>query len=268
MHNSPQCSEEADLKSHISQRGIYVIGVRNIPPYQMLPLIVTALLVYAPTHPKMRIGSDYDGGYVILNLTGVVKYDHIVSGGIGHTNTLEIDMVNQHPGLTCDAYDHSISALPTPDPRITWHKKMVATHNDGHHDDLHYYLNKYRNLFVKMDIEAGEFRWLDTVSDTQLNSIAQLVIEWHAPTHFSEHDWSIMARVAKTHRLVHVHACNCCAPVEYYGTQVHRAIECTYVRKDLEPSIQLSKAPIPGPLDMRNVRGMPEMIISWAPFVN
>jgi hypothetical protein len=44
-------------------------------------------------------------------------------------------------------------------------------------------------------------------------------------SHFSTHDWTIMACVAKTHRLVHV--CNCCGTVDYYGVKVHRAIECT-----------------------------------------
>ncbi len=234
----------------------------------LLPLLLHALLVYEPSHPKVRMGIDYDGGYVAVNLTGVVTYDHCISGGVGHDNSFEIAMVDTQPGLTCDVYDHSISSLPQSDPRLTWHKQMVGQAQPDVADNLHSYLNGYSNLFVKMDIEGGEFPWLASVSNKQLKSIAQLLIEWHFVAKWAPWQWDILARLAKTHKLVHVHVCNCCGFDVIQGVKIPHVFECTYVRKDLEPSTTLSSAPIPGPLDMRNVQSLSDVNISWPPFVN
>lgn len=232
------------------------------------PLIV-ALCVFAPSHPKMRIGIAGDGGYVALNLSNVVKYDHILSGGIGGDNSFEIHALDLNPGLTCDAYDHTINGLPKPDPRIIWHKTKVGPISEGG-DPLTSYLDKYSNILAKIDIEQGEFAWLAGVNDKQLNSIAQLMIEWHALDFTTPHYQREMVRLSKTHKLVHVHVCNHPAIGSRIigGVKVPHVIECTYVRKDLEPSTTLSAEFIPGPLDAPNVPGSPEISLNWPPFVN
>ncbi len=223
-----------------------------------LPLLLTALLVSAPTHPKIRVGCNYDGGYVMINLTGVVTYDHFLSGGVGHDNSFEIACLDLQPGIKGDVYDHTIPRLPQPDSRLTWHRTPVGPGGDS----LTSYLDQYSNVLLKMDIEGGEFPWLAQVSDKQLKSIAQLVIEWHLVRTWTQKEWDIVTRVSKTHTLVHVHVCNCCGFDLVQGVQVPHVFECTYVRKDLEPSTTLSSAPIPGPLDMRNVLANPESSIT------
>lgn len=230
----------------------------------MLPAILTALIVYSSQYPKIRMGRDHDGGYVIVNLDRAVTYDHFVSGGIGHDNSFENAILDRYPNIKGDAYDHTISKLPMPHPRLTWHRQSIGSGGDF----LHSYLNTYKNIFLKMDIEGGEFPWIANITDTQLNSIAQLVIEWHNSKDFNQWHWDILARVAKTHTLVHIHVCNCCPSNNIQGVTVPNVFECVYVRKDIQNGGKLSSDPIPGPLDMRSVITLPEITLSWPPFVH
>jgi hypothetical protein len=43
-------------------------------------------------------------------------------------------------------------------------------------------MNKYNNIFLKMDIEGAEYPWLLSLNNDQLNKFKQIVIEFHGIT--------------------------------------------------------------------------------------
>lgn len=120
---------------------------------------------------------------------------------------------------------------------------------------------------IKMDIEGGEFSWIDSLTDMQLQKIQQIVIEFHRP--FTEEKWHILSRLAHTHWLVHFHPNNCHVSKNYFvqGVYVPNIFECTYIRKKSIPinPLPYSTEPIPGPLDQKN-RPRQDIIISGFPY--
>ena len=68
------------------------------------------LTVYQCPYPKLRIGKNNDGGYIIVNIPDI-KYDIIISGGISDDITFETDFVNKY-GVECVAFDGTIQRLP------------------------------------------------------------------------------------------------------------------------------------------------------------
>jgi hypothetical protein len=234
-------------------QGLTTEAVPTVPP------VLAALFVFASSHPKVRLGRKHDGGYVVAS---GLAYDHFLSGGICGDISFEHHFLELHPDLTCDAYDHSIERLPVRHPRIAFHRQMVGPRGNT----LQSYLDGYANVFVKMDIEGGEFSWLDGLTDTQTNSIAQLVMEVHWPS--TRAQWDALARLARTHYLIHLHGNNHGGLTNVSGVMIPEVFECTYVRNDLEAELALNQGSIPSPLDMPNNPGAADIGLSWPPFVN
>ena len=59
---------------------------------------------------------------------------------------------------------------------------------------------------IKMDIEGAEFAWFDSLNESQVQCIQQMVIEIHSP--FDEKKWKLLNRISLSHWLVHLHPNN------------------------------------------------------------
>lgn len=223
-----------------------------------------SLTVYKPEHPKIRIGNKYDGGYIIVDKLG--DYDLFLSGGISDDISFEIDFLNHHPTLKGYAFDGTISTMPSHSlgDRLKFVKKNIGAEETHTLTNLHSYLDSHSDIFMKMDIEGGEYPFLYSLSDKQLSHIKQLVIEFH-----DSHNLDILSRLAKTHWLVHFHANNFSGPKgTFYGnTFVPAVYECTYVRKDIYPSLYQNSDPVPNPnLDRPNNKMLSDIHLNMLPY--
>lgn len=82
------------------------------------------LKVYkTPSHTKIRLGSKYDGGYVIVD--NVCDYDLFVSCGISDNIDFEVDFLNRYKNVNCLAFDGTISNIPVNNQNITFIKKIL-----------------------------------------------------------------------------------------------------------------------------------------------
>ena len=73
--------------------------------------------------------------------------------------------------------------------------------------------NNYNNIFLKMDIEGGEYPWLLQIDENSLNKFIQIVIEFHGITNDSWHcnyndKIKCLEKLSKTHYIVHAHGNN------------------------------------------------------------
>ena len=223
-----------------------------------------SLTVYKPLHPKVRIGNKYDGGYVIVDELG--DYDLFLSGGISNDISFEVDFLNRHQSVNCIAFDGTIQNIPPHSlgDRLQFVKKNIGFQETSTVTNLHSYLNTHSDIFMKMDIEGGEYPFLSTLSDKELSNIKQLVIEFHNP-----YNLSIPSRLSKTHWLVHIHANNALAGrgVFYGSTFVPAIYECTYVRKDLYSILQQNSDPIPNPaVDKPNIPTSQDIPLNMLPY--
>ena len=217
---------------------------------------------------KIRVGKDYDGGYVI--------YDNIPTGillscGISNDDSFEHAFTKKYD-CKCIAFDGSIPKLPHPSPDIEFVKKYVGDKNNRNYTNLHDLISKHRNIILKMDIEGGEYPFLNSISRKQLNKINMIMIEFHS----SRGQWGLFDDkkigcfdiLNKTHVLCHIHANNSIKPKEYNGVKVPQVFECLYVKKKFVKDAKLNTERMPSKLDMRNVKSKPEISMNYPPFVN
>jgi hypothetical protein len=155
--------------------------------------------LFQPFHCESlaRIGKDHDGGYLI-NSHDIDAARTLMSFGIGEDTSFEQMFLNENH-IHAEAYDASIEQLN--DSRIKHYREHVKTNNiDG-------ILGKYRSIFLKCDIDGGEY---DILYDLLRHSskFVGAVIEFHGisnPHNFDE----LTNFISKFRlRLVHAHVNN------------------------------------------------------------
>ena len=241
------------------------------------------LTVYESIFKKIRLGNDFDGGYVIAEINKDDNpYKLLISCGIGKDISFEKHFTDKY-NIKCYAFDGTIQQLPNEsNSEIIFVNKNISKENSNTNTNMLDIINENDNIFLKMDIETWEYDWLSIINDDILNKFKQIVIEFHFPFTYSEdifnsfsypmdveYKMKCLAKIAETHYLVHFHCNNCCGTTNYENIVVPNVFECTYVRKNLVSSIELNNTKIPDPiLDRPNVKGNPDIELSGYPFTH
>jgi len=157
---------------------------------------------------KMRIGSTYDGGYIIIDK--LCDYDVLLSCGIANDDSFEHYFVNKY-NKKCFAFDGTIRNIPHQHKNIEFIKKNIGTTNDT--TDMKNLIKDHDNIFLKMDIEGSEYDWINNLSDIEINKFKQICIEFHleheCATHISlTNKLNAMKKIANSHYCVHFHGNN------------------------------------------------------------
>jgi hypothetical protein len=225
-----------------------------------------SLTVYKSPFPKMRLGQDFDGGYITVDVPDA-KYSVMLSGGVEEDVSFEEAFLEKYPGVKCLAFDGTIDKLPKENDAITFIKKNIGAQNDECVTNLHDIINSHDNIFVKMDIEGGEISWIKSLKYEQMIKFDQVVIEFHHP--FGWDEVEVFDKFNDSHYLVHIHANNVCGVRDHGGVNVPNVFECTYLNKKYFTSHpQLNTDSLPCNIDMRNRESLPEIELNYYPFVN
>lgn len=222
------------------------------------------------TDKKKRLGVNADGGYIIAELDG--EYDCYISAGVSNEESFSKEFIEKYNmnKENSFAFDGTIADYPYHyTDKITYIKKNIGGHNDDNITNLSFLTDKYQNIFLKMDIEAGEYPWLLSIDETQLNKFKQIVIEFHGITG----DWlwnypdkvQCLEKIAKTHYIVHAHGNN-------YGCVVNNipdVIELTLINKNYfahTPNLNTTSMPIEN-LDYPNNLEWNDIKLDMYPFL-
>jgi len=221
---------------------------------------------------KYRCGVNRDGGYVLAELEG--GYDCYISAGISDEESFSKHFIDKY-GLdeyNCFGFDATIEKYPYEyTNKISFIKKNIGPVNDEQQTNLSYLANKYSNIFLKMDIEGGEYPWLFSLSEMQLSRFKQIVIEFHGITndgwgYWNQDKMKCLQKLASTHFLVHAHGNN-------FGPVLHGipdVIELTYVNKayfnGITPEYNRVPLPMVG-LDFPNNMEYNDIPLNHEPFV-
>ena len=237
-------------------------------------LIVQSLTMYHSDN-KLRLGNDNDGGYVIVEMDG---YDYLLSGGVGCDIGYEQAFTDKY-GVKCsvfDGTDDKAEELCKNEPNISFVKKNIGGTESETTTNLKHIISKYENMFLKMDIEGGEWPFINSLSMEELKRFKQITLELHFPN--SSKHWEQLYKISQTHYLVHYHANNNCnilystgqfLPERHPHLSVPAVFECTYVRKDLfDKPLLLNTQPLPTKLDRRNVMSKLDYLIDCEPWVH
>jgi hypothetical protein len=231
--------------------------------------ILKQLQVYA-FDKKIRLGANSDGGYVIADLEG--GYDCYISAGISNEESFSRDFLQRYPVAKKDTYgfDGTIEEYPYQyTTEIQFIKKNINSFNDSGNTDLGFLMNEYSSIFLKMDIECGEYPWLLQCSTQQLDRFKQIVIEFHGIVGCQCHTpgkAESLEKLNSTHYIVHAHGNN-------YGMVIDGVpdvIELTYINKryfdGIPPELNTIPFPING-LDFPNGTHTNDIKLYKYPFV-
>ena len=225
----------------------------------------SVLTVYKSPFKKVRIGKEFDGGYVITEIPNM-KYNLLLAGGIEQDISFEEEFIIKYPEVSAYAYDGTINNLPIVNNNITFVKKNIGSINNNHVTNLHDIINKNYRIFVKMDIEGGEIPWINSLSDVQMDKFDQIVMEFHSP--FSNKEIPVFDKINKYHYLIHFHPNNCCGTRNHNGVVIPNVFECTYLHKKYFLKYpELNSELIPTSIDMKNT-SKEDIYINYPPFVN
>ncbi len=223
---------------------------------------------------KIRCGSNSDGGYVFAELEG--EYDLYISAGISNEESFSRDFINKYNMNEYNSFgfDGTIDKYPYEYTKnISFVKKNINNFNDKDNTDLSFLASKYTNIFLKMDIEGGEYPWLLSLDEKLLENFKQIVIEFHGITNDGWNTSYInkvkcLEKLSKTHYIIHAHGNN-------HGPVFNKfpdVIELTYVNKkyfepDFHPIFNTTALPIPK-LDFSNKPGDKDIDLNFYPFVH
>lgn len=220
---------------------------------------------------KIRLGNNSDGGYVFIDMP-VGSYDCYISAGVSNEESFSRDFINKYNlnSGCCFAFDGTINNYPYEyTNKITFYRKNIAPFKSPYHVNLRYFIDKFNDIFLKMDIEGWEIPWLNSLSSSDLSKFKQIIIEFHG---INDDSWNssyndkmkAIKALSETHYLVHIHGNN------YSGNVngIPDVIEATYVRKscfDSIPTLNTSKLPIDG-LDFPCFAERPDYDLNHYPF--
>ena len=221
---------------------------------------------------KSRLGQVTDGGYIVGDING--EYDCYISAGISNEESFSRDFIEKYNMSDNNSFgfDGTIADYPYHyTNKITFIKKNINNFNDENNTDLTFLINKYNNIFLKMDIEGGEYPWLLSIDETQLDKFKQIVIEFHGIT---DDGWNCdyndkikcFEKLTKTHYLIHAHGNNYADVVN----NIPYVIELTYINKKYFNSVldlNTQHLPIVN-LDFPNNSGANDIDLNFYPFVN
>lgn len=221
---------------------------------------------------KIRLGNKCDGGYVIGNISG--EYDCYISAGVSNEESFSRDFINKYEmnKENSFAFDGTIETYPykyTND--ISFIRRNIGAERNSQVSNLSHFTKKYNNIFLKMDIEGGEYPWLLSLNKESLNKFKQITIEFHG---INDDSWgcnyinklNCFRRLYSTHYLIHAHGNNHSSVTN----MIPDVIELTYIRKDYfieEPKLNSNHLPIYG-LDFPNNGETVDYSLNFRPFVN
>ena len=204
---------------------------------------------------KARFGSPNDGGYVHLeDFTGL---DTAISLGINDNISWDLEMAAR--GLTVYQFDHTVDDPAPEDPRMVFHKTMIAPEAGEGRDTLEAIVqrwdkgNEQPNMILKMDIEDWEWVVLEATSLEAISRFSQITCEMHYFEAIGDLRWRQLffrglRKLSKFYAPIHIHANNYAALSVIANVPVPNVIEVTFANRavyEFEETDEL----FPGPLD-------------------
>lgn len=192
----------------------------------------------------IRLGKDYDGGYLINN-NDISQTKNLISFGVGEDFSFETDFLIKNR-CNCFTYDGTVDGLLLKKYDIVHCQKNVGISSDE--INVSSILSDKQDVFLKCDIENNEYFILNDLI-THSSKFTGLVIEFHDVCKKNNYE-QISNFIAKIdQKLIHTHINN----YTYYKFEkdiIPSVLELTFTSSrniSFDPLLQL-----PHVLDMPN----------------
>ena len=180
--------------------------------------VLAALRVFQPASVvsgrKTRIGSENDGGYVMLD--DLDRATTAFSLGILDDDNWDVAVASR--GIVVKQYDDSIEHAPSRHPKLQFFRSRIGAPETPGTVSLQGIVGQHAtgsgaDLILKMDIEGSEWEVLEMVPTDILSRFAQIVCELHDLERMAERDLHTVAmaaltKLSLTHQAIHLHGNN------------------------------------------------------------
>ncbi len=234
---------------HVQQRALTIARM-------LLPFEVT-------NTPKVRVGADEDGGYVMLD-----DFDGIETAfSLGVGPNVDWDHAMAERGIEVHQFDHTVDGPPRQHGKFRFHKREITAAKTDETEDLvsvldHAVTHRPHSSILKIDIENAEWGVFASAGQDVFEKFSQILCEFHAFEHFAN-DWHYDLALRALHNLkrhfevIHVHANNSAGIVYIDDAPLPFVLEVTLAnrsRYDTRPS----RRTYPTDLDRPNDRTRPD----------
>ena len=219
----------------------------------------------------VRVGSNYDGGYVMLDDFQNEKVDAAYSFGIG--NDISWDEAIASHGIDVFMYDHTIDRLPQNHAKFHYFKTGVTGYEKGADTKTLGELiienghTMCKNLIMKMDIEGCEWDIFKEATSEVINQFSQIVIEFHGLS-FVVYDQrclsiiNVLKKINQSHQSIHVHANATGIPLWVGKLVLPAVLEVTYIRRaDVKNKLIANTRQFPTEIDQPNFVNWPDIYL-------
>lgn len=219
---------------------------------------------------KVRIGNDFDGGYVLPETA--LDCDVVLSVGIGIDVSFDFHMAER--GAVIFQFDHTVEQPPTPHPNFVFQKLGWGSCTEGeflNFNDICARLTSFgARRLLKFDIEGAEYDVFDTVDPDDLATFEVITCEMHDLDQLANPEFfgkvkRFLGKLTLNHVPIHLHGNNYRRFAIVEGVPIPEVLEISLLRRDLDSFPELASDSIPGPLDRPNRPAAPDMCLT--PFV-
>jgi len=210
---------------------------------------------------KIRLGRDYDGGYVAANEV-ISMTDHLISSEGGGDISFEYDFSLLNSRCDITNYDARAKNAGMHSPRF----KFIAEDISGG-NDIPSVIRGLKNVSLKIDIEGKEYDAFHVSSGLfpDLSGVLMLVIELH---NICRDNYTkaigLLSRLEEQMTLFHVHENVFGGLVDIEGYQIPNVIELTFVGNALVGKKRVSDSAYPvADLDICNRIGGTDTPLSF-----
>ena len=231
---------------------------------------------------RIRIGSENDGGYVLLN-SGLDSIEVVYSYGVGDNSDFEA-MICEKYNAVARLYDHTIDSAPLKKDYLYFKREGVGPKKAEDRNTIENHIKENgdsaKRLLLQMDVDGAEWDSLINTPNSVLSLFDQIVIEVHGlATDLSAalnggevHEVSIGHKIKAFRKinslfyLYHVHA-NTEAGMYYIDwLKVPDVLELTFINKKIVKNAEPSKIIFPTDFDRPNVKGRRDVKLHFWPF--
>ena len=241
---------------------------------------------------NIRIGNDFDGGYVVPRRS-LNNLKHLVSFGLGQDCSFELGTKDLVKDLSIDVYDHTV-ATPSGKSLVINLILSILFRNPGKFRSYRNFAKDYKILFehathikkrvnshayriydvsildilekltskeigLKIDIEGDEFRILDQVLLNSEN-INFIVIEFHNIEIHFEKFTKLIDSITENFVITHVHANNF-GDLNVLGTP--DVLEVTFIPNKMVTEVEVVSSLPLAHLDFPNKPNARDFAITW-----
>ncbi len=244
------------------------IETRSITQDDVLDFIALVRPLAMARNSKVRVGNDYDGGYVLPAVA--LDCDAVLSIGVGPDVSFDIAFASR--GARIAQFDHTVDRPPVSHDNFSFYKKGWGAETGGDLLSFSDIMKAFARLdpvraLLKFDIEGAEYQALDRLDPGALLPFDVIVCEFHDFGKLGEPGFYDTARrciekLTAFHAPVHLHANNYAGLSLVTGIAVPNVMEFSFLRRDLDSFPRRCREPIPGTLDRPNNPYFPDLYLN------